>query len=703
MVRVFNERNFRILDFLSLVFALAIWQFDIDRSMINIMIGLVLPSVLLVWTRWHKFDERVGSFALFAILFAILNWPLGFEVLFERSPIFFIALVAVFLLRPTIEMITGLLFSFWISFVLVFLTRYLNSWLDVFSATILDDIATFAFSSEGMYALITNYWWIYFVVGYLCALLSFMIYEPRINNRFLVIGGILSFPVLIVVFPFSGIIYGIFSSVRVYLYQLVNHAGSAIHQGDEEQQPAKKSYLFQKAFRDWKTIVQAGIKGNIGSSKLFIQKVKSHKRYYGWITWVYSSLFWMSVSLIQITIGTLWITLASLVHIMTIIIAGLPLYIVSAIIWGLDKGYRKVNKVQVLCPTCHHSAEMPIYVCSNCSAEHTKLIPGAYGILKRKCSCGDKLPTTFFNGRANLEARCPSCKSNQHSRESTPISIPIIGGPSVGKTCFMISATRRIIEDVAPKQQWNVRFMNEHERMNFESVSSDLIKGNLPSKTVNGELSAFNFFISKKKWPAAKMVYFYDPAGETFGDMHSLKSHKYYEHNHGNVFIIDPFSIAEISRQYEMEHNYFSTVNPSGASLEEIYDRLIVYFQEQYGVKPHQKITKPIAFVINKVDAYNLDQRIGEKAAQEIMDKDPSIKTKEDAIHQLCYKLLSEAGMNSFLRKVENKFSNYRFFASSTIKGGEFTSVEKPILWVLSQADNDLLVSWKGDEPSGQN
>ncbi|EDL63067.1 TRAFAC clade GTPase domain-containing protein [Bacillus sp. SG-1] len=304
-----------------------------------------------------------------------------------------------------------------------------------------------------------------------------------------------------------------------------------------------------------------------------------------------------------------------------------------------------------------------------------------------------KIPAAFFNGRAKLKAECPKCQSNQNSRESTPISIPIIGGPSVGKTCFMVAATRGIMEEVAPKNQWGVSFLSDTDRIGFESVSGNMLRGSLPSKTVNGQISAFNFFISNKKWTTDKMIYFYDPAGETFSDISSLQGHNYYENYHGNVFMIDPFSIEELAKQYEIHPDYYASVNPSHAPLEETLDRLMIYFNEQYGIKPHQKISKPIAFVINKVDAYNLSDQIGERAAMELMEKDSTIKTVEEGIHQLCCQMLGQAGMNNFLRKIEDKFTNYRFFASSAIKGTEYTSVDKPVLWVLSEADKDLKVS----------
>ncbi|MGM0842246.1 MAG: TRAFAC clade GTPase domain-containing protein [Bacillota bacterium] len=695
MISVLNTRNYKVMDIFSLLLALAVWQFTFDGPMmIMVLIGLVVPSMLVVWGRWSEKDEVAASLSLFVILFALLNGPLGFENIGGLILRILVGALVVFLFKPvTSEFITGVLASFWFHFCIGFVFGYIDGWKEMFSATLLEDIASYAYGVEGVASLAASSWWIYIESGFLLSLLTKMIYSPQTNNRFMTIGGLLTFPFLGPLFIAGGILYGTYTSIRIFLSQVDWNVSNEVDAIEENEQPGERIYVFHKGFIDWKTSFKESIRENVDSAKLFFAKIKNHQKYYGLSTFFYSTIFWGCASGVVFAVGGLWIIVASTLHLLVIVLGGLPLYLLWALLWAMDKGYRKVNRVNMLCPSCHHSSELPVYVCSNCSAEHSNLIPSAYGIFRRMCTCGEKLPTAFFNGRLQLKAICPSCKTHQHSRESTPISIPIIGGPSVGKTCFMISATSGIIKNVAPKQDWGVRFINEADQNQFEEASSHLLRGSLPAKTVNGPLSAFNFFITHKKWSRDKMVYFYDPAGESFNEMNNLKGHTYHGNNHGNIFMIDPFSIPGISQQFESHHDYYSKVNPSESSLEEIFDRLMIYFQEQYGIKPHQKIEKPIAFVINKVDAYDLNQRIGEVAAKELLEKMPSIKTMEEAIHQLCNQLLQEAGMNHFLRKIENKFSNYQFFASSSLKGNEYTNVEKPILWVLSQADKDLKIS----------
>jgi hypothetical protein len=690
---IFNKRDFIITDCISLIMALLIWQFSFEQANLYVLAGLVVPSAIVLLTRVKSIEGGSASFSFFAIIFTVLAWPFNTHLNLMLLLFAAIAGMIVYLVKPSLEFLSGILISFWVNFSFLFLFSYLADWKQAFSGEVLNLLLSFSYDEPSILYIVSESWVICLITGFIFSFITTLTYEPQVNNRFLVLGGLFALPVLVLGFIISGAVYGTYKSIHTFINFSLKHFNDEGNREGKAAQPGKKKYLFRKFFYDWRDVLKGTAKENHSHFRLFTLKVNNHSRYYGKVVLIYSSLFWYTAAGAITTIGTLWAAIAAATIMAAGTAAALPFYALTFLVWGIDTGFRKLNKVSMLCPACHHTSHMPVYVCGNCSAEHTHLTPGSYGIFKRTCKCGEKLPTTFFNGRSSLEAKCPNCRSNQHSRESTPISIPIIGGPSVGKTCFMVSATRGILEGAAPRNQWGMSFVNEADKMNFESLSGSMLNGSLPSKTINGHTSAFNFFLTSKKWSADKLVYFYDPAGESFSEVNSLKGHNYYEHYHGNVFLIDPFSIKEIAGQYESHPDYQSNVNPSHASLEETLDRLMIFLNEQYGIKPHQKIAKPIAFVINKVDAYNLNEQIGEIAARGLMEKDLSIKTMEAAIHNLCYQMLAQAGMNNFLRKIEDKFTNYRFFASSALKGTEYTNVERPVLWVLSEADKDLKVS----------
>src|SRR2546421_3030253 len=110
---------------------------------------------------------------------------------------------------------------------------------------------------------------------------------------------------------------------------------------------------------------------------------------------------------------------------------------------SVSMAWRRINFV---CPhgTCYKKIALPIYICPTCSAEHKRLLPGSYGILRRRCQCTTQfLPTLGLFGRAAIPAKCPQCSGNL-AREigaSTDVHVPLIGGPASGKTSYLIAAT----------------------------------------------------------------------------------------------------------------------------------------------------------------------------------------------------------------------------------------------------------------------
>src|SRR5699024_11808434 len=121
-------------------------------------------------------------------------------------------------------------------------------------------------------------------------------------------------------------------------------------------------------------------------------------------------------------------------------------------------------------------------LCPDCGAQHTNLPPGMYGILRRTCSCGRKLPTAFFNGRKKLQAICPNCLQRGRTtylndRESRPLCIPVVGGRSVGKTAYITAFSKEFIENVAPAKGIEIEFYNSKKEDIYKEITQDYISG----------------------------------------------------------------------------------------------------------------------------------------------------------------------------------------------------------------------------------
>lgn len=468
-------------------------------------------------------------------------------------------------------------------------------------------------------------------------------------------------------------------------------------------QPAIKSYFFGKGYRDlWSTIVYAwGL--NWDDAKKFgskfsdnIQSAQDNKGYY------FLAAGWGFAALSVVVFGTAFFLALSAVHITILGIFFLLVYFSFTILWGIDKLYRVKNKIFTACPVCHHKSELPVYLCSKCKAAHTNLIPSSYGIIKRTCNCGARLPTSFLNGRSSLEGKCQICgHSLKGGTETTPLCIPIIGGPSVGKTCFLFAAANTLIEKIAPKNCWETPFLNQQNEELYNRMSQDFKNGIVPAKTTELTPTAFNFFLKSKKWSPRKLLYFYDAAGEAFHQSSELLSHKFYGYLHGFLIIIDPFSIPEILNEYEENLKMHGTeIRPSTTMLEDAFDTMLINLEKNHKIKREQQVVQPCAIVINKIDAFDLESRIGHKAVREYIAQHPEIRDFKEAEDLLIKGTFKSWGLGNFLRKIEHKFKTYRFYTCSALghlpgnPNHEFKPfrVIEPLLWLLGEADKHLKV-----------
>lgn len=447
-------------------------------------------------------------------------------------------------------------------------------------------------------------------------------------------------------------------------------------------QPAIKSYFFKKGYEDlWKTISNSW-NYNFDSAELYFGKTDDDN-------WGLKILYF-SAGLSVVVFGTAFFLFLSFLHILILILFFLLIYFSYSIIWIIDASYRTKHKIFTACPNCYTKSILPVYHCPKCNSEHDSLWPSEYGILKRTCKCGEELPTTFFNGRSKLRASCPSCKNTIESLEARPIVIPIIGAPSVGKTFFVFSMVYYIKETLTKKTGHKFVFMNFYNESVYNSEIKSLNSGQILRKTTENNPVALNFFLSKKR--SKSLFFFYDSAGEAFSSSQYLSQHKFYDYFHGLILIIDPFSIPEIQRKYKNQLSTNPDIRPSNYPLEDVYDASIINLEKNYGFKVTKKITKPVAILFSKSDAFDLQSIIGKVAVDKLLASDNTIKTKQEAMNKLCKDFLSSNGMDALLRKMEWKFPNSSFFAISS-GGKNSVGIDNATNWILSKIDKSYSIN----------
>ena len=175
-----------------------------------------------------------------------------------------------------------------------------------------------------------------------------------------------------------------------------------------ERQPAEKSYVFDQGYKDvghtfavtWGRTFQpvANELGRLGD-------MLSDGNFFGVvIAFLADIIVFGAITLFNIALNSV----ISLVLIAAFLVAAPVVYLSFVLVWFADFLYRTIKRISSRCPNCQNKFDLPVYECA-CSRKHTRLVPSSYGIFRRKCLCGRKIPTTFFNGRHKLKATCPIC------------------------------------------------------------------------------------------------------------------------------------------------------------------------------------------------------------------------------------------------------------------------------------------------------
>ncbi len=369
-----------------------------------------------------------------------------------------------------------------------------------------------------------------------------------------------------------------------------------------------------------------------------------------------------------------------------------------AIIWSIDRIYNNINKISNACPnpSCQASFTVPSYECPNCGAKHSKLVPGKYGILRRKCVCGTKLPCTFFAGKGKLSAHCPKCSCSLEGDTAVrQYAIPVIGGPSVGKTCYINMLIQQMFEKVAPVNNWNFEFLSNKNKERHRQIASNMQKGIRPFKTELEALTAYQMMLKLPNNKFGRRIYIYDISGEKFSKSEDIQRNIAYSYADGMIFIVDPLSLSRYAFEMENKIN-LDKYSASAKSTDDILNVMLINLEKMFLKTSKDLLDVNLAIVINKVDIPGLEEKIGLTAANRYMQTHIKCNNIYQAQNIVCEKFLETYGAGNFVRSVSSKFRNFQYFTCSALGHSEegipfkAKGVEMPLLWILKQVDNNI-------------
>ncbi len=100
--------------------------------------------------------------------------------------------------------------------------------------------------------------------------------------------------------------------------------------------------------------------------------------------------------------------------------------------------------------------------------------------------------------------------------------------------------------------------------------------------------------------------------------------------------------------------------------------------------------------MVNKIDAFDLEQRLGEPAVQERLRSSPQPVDIEALRSQVVRDQLVQWGRGDLVHQLEARCAKVRFFACSSLghipdnshRAFEARGVLEPLLWTLASADS---------------
>lgn len=443
-----------------------------------------------------------------------------------------------------------------------------------------------------------------------------------------------------------------------------------------EKQPAEKSYVFDKGYRDVARAFSVTWGQTFDSDSI--------KRLFSNVVLLLPNLIvFLLITAFRIVLNTV----ISVLLVAVFLILAPFVYIGFVLVAFLDFLYRLFKRISSVCPNCQYRFDLPAYLCPKCKQKHSRLIPSRYGVFKRKCLCGQKLPTTFFNGRQKLQAMCNKCNNGlRDGGQHVEICIPVIGGVSAGKTCFVNTLISKIEDGAAVKAGFSFEYVLGTG--NYRNIIQGMKQGFLPPKTNDMRLKYDQFYLTPKGESVKRLISLCDVGGEIYANDRLISEQIGFRYANAFIMVIDPLSV----RAYRKEAQDTVDLAQNGASamtIDAILNRLVVTLENLCNLSAKEMLKTDVAVVFTKADLPGLDALIGKTA---VANYRQSHRVSEaEASSALCEAFLRQYEEDNFVHTLRSKFQSVQYFACSALgtsqQGKAFQAVgmEGPVNWLLER------------------
>ncbi|MCD9899398.1 hypothetical protein LUR56_03435 [Streptomyces sp. MT29] len=343
-----------------------------------------------------------------------------------------------------------------------------------------------------------------------------------------------------------------------------------------------------------------------------------------------------------------------------------------AVLRGADRAGALGRRVRMKCPYpgCYRAFPLAVHRCPGCSRAHRELRPGGFGALWHVCSCGRRLTTVSLAGRDRLAVECPHCDRSLPAGigRLRIVHVPVIGGTSSGKTMLMAAAVAGL-HATAGRSALKVTFATDDDRRDVVDLNGQLKQDGWVRKTQGGQPRALMLRVTHRR--RKRLVYLYDPMGESLYDVDSTRRQEYLAHADGVVLVVDVLA-AKVRRSLTAaEEELARAASPSEPGPWQTYQTFTGELSALAGRRRRGRL--PLAVVVTKRD---------------VLDRIERLRVPATGIGPW----LATIGLDPLVRDLGHRFRTRRYWALSAYAAtgtgplvSEQQRAAEAVLWILAR------------------
>lgn len=349
--------------------------------------------------------------------------------------------------------------------------------------------------------------------------------------------------------------------------------------------------------------------------------------------------------------------------------------LVAGTLRGADRAVLWVRRLRdgMLCPHCFERVPYPAYDCPGaaCRRRHADIRPGTYGIFRRRCECGGRMPTLLMlmSREQRLQAYCthPHCEKpmNADAGHMPELVLPLIGGQAAGKTQLM-AAMLLSLENAAANGGPAIRLADDESDANYQVLREVLRIQGRTRGTQKALPRAHSFVLGTGR--SERLVHLFDTAGERFVNRDETDALRYARAARTFVFVLDPMAVDDFWNRLEpapgplVDRTLASKVHP-----EEVFGRSVQVVATMGAPVDRSRL----AVAISKTDLLAEHGLV------------PDAGDDSDAARAW---LTDKLGLHNLVQAMELEFQEVRYFCTAAVADEEARvddSIRRFVDWCL--------------------